>query len=308
MKWKKMGLIYCPSGKHGWDKHSALQPTPIILNNKILRVYVGFRDEEGISRVGFVDLDPNNPSRVISVSKKPVLDIGKDGAFDDNGVVPCSVIRRQNGLYYMYYAGYQLVRKVKFLVFGGLAISSDGGYTFRRYSRTPITDRTDEELYFRVIHSLIFENDVWRAWYGGGSEFIKEGDKILPSYNVRYFESSDGINFPRRGKVVLDFIYEDEYRIGRPYVIKDENENIYRMFYGYATKSKGYRLGYAESKDGINWVRKDHEIGINISESGWDSEMIAYPAVIRWKDKVYMFYNGNNMGKTGFGYAVLESW
>ncbi|MEM2995169.1 MAG: hypothetical protein QXI91_04035 [Candidatus Bathyarchaeia archaeon] len=305
MKWKKMGLIYCPSGKHGWDKHSALQPTPIILNDKVLRVYVGFRDDEGVSRVGFVDLDVNNPSKVLYVSEEPVLDIGEEGAFDDNGVVPCTVIQRENR-FYLYYAGYQLVKKVKFLVFGGLAISDDGGFSFKRYSKTPIVDRTDDELYFRVIHSLILEEGVWRAWYGGGSKFIKEGDRILPSYNVRYFESPDGINFPKKGKVILDFIYVDEYRIGRPYVIKDSG--IYKMFYGYAIKSNDYRLGYAESKDGINWTRKDRDVGITVSESGWDSKMIAYPAVVKWKEKVYLFYNGNDMGRTGFGYAVLEHW
>lgn len=305
MKWKKMGLIYCPSGKHGWDKHSALQPTPIILNDKILRVYVGFRDDEGVSRVGFVDLDINYPSRVLYVSEEPALDIGEDGAFDDNGVVPCFAIQRENR-FYLYYAGYQLVKKVKFLVFGGLAISDDCGFSFKRYSTTPIVDRTDDELYFRVIHSLIFERGVWRAWYGGGSKFIKESDRILPSYNVRYIESPDGINFPKKGRVILDFIYTDEYRIGRPYVIKDGE--VYKMFYGYATKSNGYRLGYAESKDGINWTRKDENVGITVSESGWDSKMMAYPAVIKWKDKVYLFYNGNDMGKTGFGYAVLEYW
>lgn len=304
MKWRKMGLIYCPSGKYGWDKHSALQPTPIVLDNKI-RVYVGFRDNEGIGRVGFVDLEANNPSRVLYVSKEPALDIGEDGAFDDNGVIPCAVIQRGDSLY-LYYAGYQLVKKVKFLVFGGLAISDDGGFTFRRCSRVPIVDRTDDELYFRVIHSLIFENGLWRAWYGGGSEFTKEGDRVVPSYNVRYFESQDGVTFPKKGKVVLDFIYEDEYRIGRPQVVKDGT--MYRMFYGYATKSKGYRLGYAESRDGINWVRKDQEIGIDVSESGWDSKMIAYPSVVKYRDKVYMFYNGNDMGKTGFGYAELEEW
>ncbi|MGB9915116.1 MAG: hypothetical protein ACPLIG_08485 [Candidatus Bathyarchaeales archaeon] len=305
MKWKKMGLIYCPSGKQGWDKHSALQPTPIILDDEILRVYVGFRDDEGVSRVGFVDLDVKDPSKILYTSEEPALDVGDDGTFDDNGVVPCAIIQRMDK-FYLYYAGYQLVKKVKFLVFGGLAISDDGGFSFKRYSKTPIVDRTDDELYFRVIHSLIFEKGVWKAWYGGGSKFIKENDRILPSYNVRYMESKDGINFPKKGNMILDFIYPDEYRIGRPYVIKDGG--VYKMFYGYATKSNDYRLGYAESKDGVNWNRKDEDVGITVSKSGWDSKMMAYPAVVKWNDKVYLLYNGNNMGKTGFGYAILEHW
>jgi hypothetical protein len=80
------------------------------------------------------------------------------------------------------------------------------------------------------------------------------------------------------------------------------------MFYSIRTRSKGYRIGYAESADGLKWERKDREVGIDVSESGWDSEMIAYSSVQKYKDKVYMFYNGNNLGETGFGYAELEHW
>jgi hypothetical protein len=45
---------------------------------------------------------------------------------------------------------------------------------------------------------------------------------------------------------------------------------------------------------------------LELSNEGWDSEMIAYPYIINIKGKSVMFYNGNSFGKTGFGYAVLE--
>jgi hypothetical protein len=80
------------------------------------------------------------------------------------------------------------------------------------------------------------------------------------------------------------------------------------MFYSIRTRSKGYRLGYAESKDGVTWQRRDDDVGIDVSADGWDSEMIAYASVVAHGDKVYMFYNGNNCGATGFGYAILRSW
>jgi len=66
----------------------------------------------------------------------------------------------------------------------------------------------------------------------------------------------------------------------------------------------GYRIGYAESKDGYQWVRKDNEVGINVSPSGWDSESMAYPHVFTHSGKKYMLYSGNNFGKGGFGLAV----
>ncbi len=305
MKWIKKGLIYSPNGKDYWKKHSALQPTPILIDEDIIRIFVGFRDENGISRVGFVDINANNPSKVLNVSPEPSLDIGAPGTFDENGVVPCAIIERENK-FFLYYAGYQLGQKVRFYAFGGLAISKNKGKSFRRYSEVPIIDRTDNELFFRAIHSIIFEDGKWKVWYGGGSEFIKEKNKTLPVYNIRYQESLDGIHYNNDGVICLDIKGGEEYRVGRPYVIWDKD--IYRMFYSVGTKSKLYRLGYAESKDGIDWVRKDNEIGIDISESGWDSEMMSYPSVIMYKNKVYMFYNGNNYGYNGFGYAVLKEW
>ncbi len=305
MRWIKRGLIYCPDGKYSWVRHSALQPTPIVITDDVIRVYVGFRDENGVSRVGFVDVGANNPSVVLEVSAKPVLDIGIPGTFDENGVVPCAIIRREGKLY-LYYAGYQLGEKVRFYAFGGLAISEDGGNSFMRYSKVPILDRSDEALLFRAVHSIIFEDGVWKVWYGAGCEFIEGSVKTLPAYNIRYLESKDGIDFGKGGRMCIDIKGRDEYRVGRPYVIKDGK--IYRMFYSIGTKSKGYRLGYAESRDGVNWIRKDEEIGIDVSKSGWDSQMIAYSSIVKYKDKVYMFYNGNNMGQTGFGYALLEEW
>jgi hypothetical protein len=69
---------------------------------------------------------------------------------------------------------------------------------------------------------------------------------------------------------------------------------------------KTYRIGYAESTDGVDWQRKDNQVGIDVSDAGWDSEMIEYPCVFDHAGERYMLYNGNGFGKTGFGLAILE--
>lgn len=300
MKWEKKGLIFKTEGFNDWRDNSALQPTPLVFENKI-RFYVGFRDKEGISRIGYIDLDKSNPEKVLKVSEKPVLDIGQDGAFDEFGVVPSAIIRHNKKIY-MYYAGYQLGRKVRFLVLSGLAISEDNGETFERYSNVPIFERTENEMLFRVPHSVMFEDNKFKFWYGGGSEFSQGKNKTLPIYDVRYLESTDGKRIPKNGKIILK-TKENEYRIGRPFVIKEDDK--YLMFYGYSSEEKPYQLGYAISHDGIQWVRKDEELGIGLSNTGWDSEMMAYPCVLKINEKIYMFYNGNNYGIEGFGYAEL---
>jgi predicted GH43/DUF377 family glycosyl hydrolase len=307
VRWVKQGMIYGPDGSLAWARHTALQPTPLLTADGRFRVFVGMRDEGGVSRVGFVDVDAANPSRVLRVSERPALDVGVPGAFDENGVVPCAVVER-DGRLYLYYAGYQLGRKVRFYVFGGLAVSDDGGETFRRWSRVPVCDRTDRELLFRVIHSIMHEGGRWRVWYGGGSEFTTDAERgyQLPNYNIRYAESPDGFGLPEEFRVCVDTGGEDEYRVGRPYVIRHGGR--YKMFYSAGTKSRGYRLAYAESADGVEWERRDSEIGIDVSGSGWDSEMQAYPSVVSHGGRTYLFYNGNDYGREGFGYAVLERW
>ncbi len=305
MRWTKKGLIYGPSGENSWARHSALQPTPLVKPTEgVIRVFAGFRDDYGVSRVGFADLNAANPSEVLNVSNQPALDVGIPGAFDENGVVPCAVVEREGKLY-LFYAGYQLGQKIKFYVFSGLAISEDGGQTFTRFSRVPVCDRTDEELYFRVIHTMMLDDGRWRAWYGAGDSFDVENGRQYPRYNIRHSFSDDGIHFTGKSQLCVD-MRDGEYRVGRPYVIK--HGGLYKMFFGGGTKEEGYRLAYAESSNGITWIRRDEELGMQVSDSGWDSQMQAYPALVTYGDQTFMFYNGNDYGRDGFGYAVLESW
>ncbi|HKY26625.1 MAG TPA: hypothetical protein VJM12_01625 [Pyrinomonadaceae bacterium] len=304
MQWEKKGLIYGPSGESSWAKHSVLQPTPLVrYDDGFIRIFGGMRDDEGVSRVGFVDVSAEDPARVLRVSKTPALDVGIPGAFDENGVVPCAVVEHAGELR-LFYAGYQIGQKVKFFVFGGMAVSRDGGDTFTRASRVPVCDRTDAELFFRVIHTMMLDGGRWRAWYGGGDSFDTLDGRQYPRYNIRHAYSPDGIRLNDAYEVCVD-MRGGEYRVGRPYVIK--RGELYCMFYGAGTVEEGYRLTYAESADGINWTRRDDQIGIDVSSSGWDSQMQAYPSVVTYKNSTYLFYNGNNYGREGFGYALLEN-
>ena len=306
MKWRKMGRVYVPDGHQWWAKKYAFPPTPHFITGDVIRIYVGCCDEEMRGRAGFVDVEADNPSKILKVSEEPVLDIGTPGAFDENGLLPTSIVD-VDGQLYMYYVGYQLGMKVRYFQFEGLAYSEDGGNSFKRKIKVPVIDRSDAELLNRTSAFIRRRPDKsFEMWYVGGSEWTTVHGKSLPMYNIRHITSSDGITWPAEGRVCIELKDEDEHALGRPYVIEDGG--IQKMFFASRTRSKGYRLGYAESKDGLNWTRKDEEVGIDVSESGWDSEMISYPSVVKYKDKVYLFYNGNNLGETGFGYAVLEHW
>ena len=300
MKWEKKGLIYKPPFDGSWKDNSALQLTVLVLSDRI-RIFLCFRDTRGIGRIGYVDVDVNDPSKILKISENPILDIGQDGMFDDNGVAPTAIIKNDNKIF-LYYAGYQLPKKVRFIAFGGLAISDNNGESFVRYSTVPVFERTEEASLFRVPHTVMLDNAKFKFWYGGGSSYIDGTNKTLPVYNIRYLESNSLINIPDKGIEVLDTI-DEEHRVGRPNVLKD-NE-LFKMYFGFGSDKKPYQLGYAESRDGKNWSRDDLKLGLPLSSSGWDSEMMAYPCVVKVNNKTYMFYNGNEYGKYGFGYAEL---
>jgi len=303
INWVKKGLIYEPPFDGSWRDNSALTPTAFLLNEEVIRIYSSFRNKSGIGRIGYVDVMANDPSCILNISDKPVLDIGKTGMFDDSGVILGDVIRVDKSLY-MYYVGFQKVKGVKFLAYTGLAVSDDKGETFNRVSETPILEREDEGLFIRAIHSVIFEDNKFKVWYSTGNGWEKIGNIDYPQYDINYIESSDGINFAKSGvKCIKNDINNFEYRIGRPRVYK--KLDLYIMNFTYGTTDGRYMAGQATSVDGVNWVRADEKIGIELSKAGWDSRHLSYPSIVVTKNKTYMFYNGNEMGFKGFGYAEL---
>jgi hypothetical protein len=300
VRWEKRGLVWGPDGFAPWALNSALQPTPHLIEGGPLRVYAGMRDAEGRGSVGFVDLDPGDPSRVLRVSERPALAPADGGSFAVDGVVPTAVTRAGDVLR-LYYAGYRRGQgDVRFRAFAGLAVSHDGGESFRAHSDEPVLPPSAEGRLFRAIHSIRYEDGRWRVWYGAGSEFRRGETKTLPVYNIRYCESPDGISFPDEGAVCIPTSGE-EHRVGRPWVVSSEAG--YEMYFGAGTERLPYRLAYARSRDGFVWERDDEALGLERSASGWDSEMIAYPAVVEAAGRTYLFYNGNGYGREGFGYA-----
>jgi hypothetical protein len=302
VKWEKRGLVYVPDGSMDWAQSHAFPPTPYLRDDGVLRIYVSSCDDGMVGRVGFVDVDPDEPSRIVRIADEPVLDIGAPGAFDENGVVPISIVRVDDRLF-LYYIGFQLGATVRYYQFTGLAISTNGGDSFVRASRVPVLDRSDAELLTRGSPFVARDGDGFHMWYAAGSEWTVVGDRSLPVYNIRHAESDDGIHWPDEGKVAIDFADDDEHALGRPWVV--EEGALSRMFYSVRTRSRGYRIGYAESSGGANWTRKDEAVGIDVSPTGWDSETICYASVFRRNGTTTMFYNGNDVGRTGFGYAVL---
>lgn len=301
MKWKKLGLIFAPDKNYNWMVSHASVPFAEHIEDDIFRIYFSSRDSENRSYTGHVDVDLKDKVVIKGISNSPSLSPGTLGTFDENGAM-LTWITSNPGKKYFYYIGWNLGVTVPFRNSIGLAVDDSSGGQLQKFSNGPILDRSIVDPCFVASCCVIAEEKKWRMWYLSCIEWDIVNGRPQHKYHIKYAESEDGIHWHRDGIVCIDFKSPDEYAISRPSVIKDGD--LYRMWYSY--RGTAYRIGYAESPDGIKWTRKDDEVGIDVSPSGWDSEMIEYPFVFDHSGKRYILYNGNGYGRTGFGIAVLE--
>lgn len=305
MRWLKIKQLFSPNQNYEWMFSHAANPAPIILNEdmEIVRVFFTSRNSQNISHIGYVDVDFKNNFNILNISDEPILSPGKLGLFDDSGTAMGYMIEHKSQ-YFLFYLGWNLKVTVPWLNTIGLAISESIDGPFRKVSLAPIMDRSNVDPYSISYPSILKEGDFFRMWYGSNLNWGQCQDEM--QHVIKYAESFDLINWTRTNQIHLNLEHPNEYALSKPWVrIKN---NVFQMWYSYRGNRniETYRIGYAESEDGINWTRKDNEVGIDVSKDGWDSEMICYPSVIDVNDKTYMLYNGNGYGKTGFGIAILE--
>ena len=295
--WRKLGLFIEPQRDKWWSVSHAMIPTPDKLGDGVFRIYYSGRNSDNQSHIGWADVDLKMSPRVIRYSDEPVLKPGRLGCFDDNGVTPSCVIDLDNGEKALFYIGWNPGSTVRMHLFGGLALSHDGGFSFERWSEAPILERTQSDPYLNTAPWVIREENGFRMFYVSGTEWLS---KDLPRYNIKTASSLDGKVWHREGHVCVDFRDKDENALARPYVIKDGS--TWKMWFSH--KGSAYRIGYAESEDGLSWYRHDDQCEFTNGDEDFDSEMIAYAAIVKHGKHKYMFYNGNNYGFNGIGLAI----
>lgn len=305
MRWTKLGLVPRPPGLP-WALTHCMTPTPVLREREgVVRVYFSSLDAEGIGRPGYVDLDAGNPARVVGFSPTPLMDIGRPGTFDENGVLPTSVIRLPDGRWRMYYVGFELGTRVRYRLLSGAAESDETGQQFVRVQETPVLERSPEELLFRGGPFVRAGGDGYEMWYVAGSHFEDVGGKPMPVYSLRYLTSCDGLRWGPAGQTALELSHVDEHGFGRPWVVELGGRE--RLFYSVRRRSlRAYRIGMATRLDSGAWQREDEMAGLEPGPAGFDDTAIMYAAPIRVGAHVYCFYNGNAFGVDGIGLARLE--
>jgi len=313
--WRKLGKVFTPQevGGRSWLKEFAQAPATLVFED-FVRIYFSCRppaDENGqyVSYSAYVDLERSDLFKIRHVSEQPILRLGELGEFDEFGTYPVSVIRASDEVR-AYYAGWTRCESVPFNVAIGVARSSDGGKTFEKLGNGPVLSYTLDEPFVMSGPKIRRFNDVWYLWYIAGRKWKVVEGRAEPVYKIRMATSHDGIHWDKQNRDLIESRIEEDEAQASPDVFYANGK--YHMFFcyryssDYRGKQNGYRIGYASSVDLLEWVRDDSKAGIDVSETGWDAEMISYPHVFELDGKTYMAYLGDQVGRNGFGLAVLD--
>jgi hypothetical protein len=318
MKWKKLGKIFDPT-QHKLSNNCIefAQSPQTILFDDFVRIYFSTREKCKIgkfkSHISFVDFDKNF-SKIINISNNTVIELGELGCFDEHGIFPINLLR-DNGRILAFTSGWN--RKVSVTVDAsiGLAISYDDGLTFKKVGNGPVLTSSLHEPFLVGDGFVIKVENTYHMWYIYGSKWITDINEIEPQriYKIAHATSQDTINWERDGKQIIENKLNENECQALPSVVyyKDKYHMVfcYREAVGFRKiKNKGYRLGYAYSEDLVSWKRDDRVLEMNLSNGEWDSDMMCYPHIFIFQEKLYLLYNGNEFGRFGFGLAVLEKY
>jgi len=301
MEWIKKGIIY--------NEFHAQVPIVDINHPGFWRIYYSQRENRGPSLPYYLDVEAGNPSNILSKSSEPILKLGAKGFFDWAGIMPTEIIQ-VGELKYLYYIGWSNRMDVPYHNNLGLAISGDNGETWNKYSDGPIFATSYLEPGFIGTISIIQQNSLFYGFYLSCRKWIESDGHMEPIYDIKIATSENLIDWKPLNKIAIP-LENDEGGISKASVMKI-NDKFYLWFsVRNATDyrknvTNSYRVKCAQSTDLLTWERTT-DLGLNIDlHSSWEDMMVEYPHVFPYKSDIYMFYNGNGFGESGFGYAVLS--
>ena len=221
--------------------------------------------------------------------------------------MPSSIVN-QAGIIYLYYSGWSRKSQHPYANFTGLALSEDGGKTFKKIGLNPILDKEVWGPYSATSPHVLIHENVWYMFYCSGIDWIEINGRLEHTYDIKLAISHDGIKWEKTGKTAVRQRNKHE-AITRPSIYFDgKTFHMWFCFRGSKDFRNGYdsyKIGYARSQDLLEWKRLDFNSNLN-GTGNWDDKMQAYPNVQKLGDKLWMFYNGNGFGSKGFGAVTAQ--
>lgn len=244
------------------------------------------------AKAGHLELEPE-----ATLALRP----GKLGHFDEAGAMT-SCFAEHEGKKYLYYTGWQLLREVSFTFGCGRAGFDPHTLSVCRELPGPVLARDHLNPLLCASPFVMKSSEGWVMWYVGGVRWERTDSDLAHYYTIRRAVSRDALRWESDPEPCIP-LGPQEYAIARPSVLR--LGNILHMWFchrGFGGNLT-YRIGYAYSEDGLHWERQTRDHALDVSTTGWDSEMVCYPHVFAHEGWLYMLYNGNGFGATGFGYA-----
>lgn len=308
-RWTRLGHVFGPDNSLGWMQDYATTPTALLLEDRI-RVFFSTRgapDEDGnfVSQTTYVDVDRGDPTRVLSVGERPVIELGAPGSFDEFGIMVAEALAVGDRTF-LYYMGWQRMTSAPYLVQLGLAVADRHGTAFEKVSEGPVlgTHRLDPWGIGNVC--VRPDGDGFDMIYTSYLAWTNGEDGWSPRYQLRRATSQDGIDWRRQDGVVLAPTHARE-ALATPAVWRD-GERHHLWFSARAGTADGghgaYRIAHAVSDDGRSWRRHDGG-GLDPGDATWEQQMTCYPALVEVDGRLLAFYCGDGFGRTGFGVAEI---
>lgn len=301
--WKKLGQLYVPSdsGQHPKLNSHAANPLAVHMVGDVYRIFFSGRDDQNRSSVGAVDVDIVQ-RKIINEHHLPFFEHGPVGSFYSDGV-SIGNCYEANGDRYILFMGWQNPPSGHWRGdIGRLIVTSELSLQLEDEEPFMGIDSTDPiSLSYPWVQAR--PSSGYDMWYSSVMTWdAGNGEMLAP---IQHATSINGNDWRRTG-LAVPYTLGVAQAFSRPTTVLNDSGDFEMWFSFRSGAGEKYRIGYARSADGKNWILDLKMAGIDVSPSGWDSEMIEYPFVFDHNRTRYMLYNGNGYGKTGFGLAMLD--
>jgi beta-1,2-mannobiose phosphorylase / 1,2-beta-oligomannan phosphorylase len=136
---------------------------------------------------------------------------------------------------------------------------------------------------------VIQKDGIYHMWYTG--QTWENGGHSW----IGYATSKDGKNWVRKSDrpIVSPELPWEKVAVMCPHVIWDKKAKLFKMWYSGGDQGEPNAIGYATSKDGLNWEKyKNNPIFFNNKQNEWENDRVAGCQVIKRKNDYLMFYIG----------------
>lgn len=300
MSWNKLGRIFDPESKerhHKLATHAA-NPLPVHMGGDIYRVFYSARDSLNRSSVGAFDINLVT-LEVMCEHFDPFFTHGEQGSYYEHGVSVggCYSV---DGIVYMLFMGWQNTDGKHWRGdIGRLLLDNKLELSIK--DESPLIGISSVDPISLSYPFVIKEKWGYKMWYGSTLEWESQDTEMIHVINSA--TSLDGESWSLEG-LAVPYHKNLCQAFSRPTVIRNGDGSLDMWFSYRGAKGEKYKIGHAYSPDSISWELELSPLGLETSAHGWDSDMVEYPYAVEHKGKRFLFYSGNDYGKTGIGLAV----